>query len=124
MKNPKSKAPTPSNRFALPIKAVLQNLEGKPLTEPDPDVKGGIRTITLAHVLGAALMSDAKAEGLTLTVLDRYEIARRIRSGKEIEVKVGTCEQIKKLVTAAFAHAPIIAGQALELLGEEASADL
>lgn len=118
------KVSEPTNRFALPIKAVLKNLDGQPLTEPDPDAKGGVRTITLAHVLGAALMSDAKAEGVTLTVLDRYEIARRIRSGKEIEVKVSTCEQIKKLVSAAFAHAPIIAGQALELLGEEASADL
>lgn len=124
MKNLKAKAQTPSNRFALPTKAVLKDLEGKPLTEPDPDSKGSVRTITLAHVLGAALMSDAKAEGVTLTVLDRLELARRIRSGKEIEVKIGTCEQMKKLVEAAFGHAPIIAGQALELLGEEASADL
>ena len=118
------KVSEPTNCFALPIKTVLKNLEGQPLTEPDPDVKGGVRTITLAHVLGAALMSDAKAEGVTLTVLDRYEIARRIRSGKDVEVKVSTCEQIKKLVTSAFSHAPIIAGQALEMLGEEASADL
>lgn len=118
------KATEPTNRFQIPIGTILVSLDGEKMTEPDPDSKGGKRFITLGHVLGAALLSDAKAEGVTLTVLDRLDLARRTRSGKPFEIKPGTCEQIKKLVAAAFAHAPIIAGQALELLGEEASADL
>jgi hypothetical protein len=118
------KASEPTNRFSLPIGTVLRSLDGVEMTEPDPDAKGGKRKITLAHVIGAALMSDAKAEGVTLTVLDRLDLARRARSGKPMEVKPSTCEAIKALVSVAFAHAPIIAGQALELLGDEASSDL
>lgn len=120
----KSAAPAPTNRFTLPASTNLVNLDGEHLTEPDPDVPGKTRKVTLGIVLRAALLSEAKAEGVTLTVLDRLDLARRFHTKAEVSVKTSTNEQLKKLVVAAFGHLPILSGQALELLGEEASADL
>ncbi len=106
----------PTNKFSIPTSTVFKDLDGKAMTEPGPE--GGTRSVTLGLVLGAAMLSDAKPEGVTLSVLDRLELARKFRD-KDCEIKVTTCAAVKAIVAAAYAHAPIIAGQALELLGDE-----
>lgn len=112
-------ADKPTNKFKIPTQTVFLNMEGEPMREPGPD--GKERDITLGIVLGAAMLADTKVEGMTLTILDRLELARRFRGTKEPEIKVSTNEQIKKIVTENFKHSPLIAGQALELLGDAPS---
>lgn len=116
-------ADKPTNKFKIPVGSILLTLDGDPIREPGPDGKT-LRDVTLGLVLGAALTSEAKAEGVTLTVLDRLELARKFRNAKEPEIKVETLVGLKKLVAVAFEKSPLIAGQALELLGDEASKDL
>lgn len=121
-------ATKPTDKFILHTSVVFTDLDGQPMTEPgkpEADGKPGPRTdITLGVVLAAVVNSDTKADGVTLDVLDRLTLARRFKKGGECTVKVDTCEQLKKLVKAHFAHSPILAGQALELLGATVNDDL
>lgn len=111
----------PTNKFKISTSIPLLNIDGKPLREA---LEGVERDVTLGVVLANALLSDVKPEGVTLNLLDRLTLARRFRAGKEAEIKVGTCEVVKKIASEAYKHAPLIAGQILEHLGDEPSADL
>lgn len=115
-------ADLPTNRFSIPITKVLVDLDGNTLKEPGPD--GAPREVTLGMLLGAAMLSDAKDDGVPLTVLDRLDLARRFRGTKAPEIKVETLVHVKKLVAKAYEKAPLLSGQALELLGDEPSKDL
>jgi hypothetical protein len=115
-------ADKPTNRFKIPTSAVFITLDGEPMKEPGPD--GKVREVTLGIVLGAALTGDAKVEGVSLNVLDRLTLARKFRDAKEPEIKIETLVAVKKLVAEAFKHSALIAGQALELLGDEPTKDL
>lgn len=114
-------AEKPTNKFKIPTSAVLVNIEGKGLTET---VDGAEKPITLGIVLVNAMLSDVKPEGVSLNLLDRLELARRFRNKTDPEVKVATCEALKKIAAEAYKHSPLIAGQILELLGDEPSAEL
>jgi hypothetical protein len=78
----------------------------------------------LGLILSAAMVGQAKPEGVTLKVQDRLVLARKFRAGKTVEVKIATFEAVKKIAAKHFEDAPIYAGQALELLGEQPSDDL
>lgn len=114
-------AEKPTNKFAIPAAQALVNIDGAELKEV---LDGAEKPVTLGIVLANALLSDVKPDGVSLNLLDRLELARRMRRGKAVEIKVGTCEAVKKIASEAYRHAPLIAGQILELLGDEPSADL
>jgi hypothetical protein len=135
------KAPKPTSKFTIPIATIFKDLNGADLTEPVLDVTGRpkylmvegkktdevlIQPVTLGLVLSSAVSSETKAEGVTLDVLDRLTLAKRFRDKDKAacEIKVSTCEQIKKLVAAHFERSPLLAGQALLLLGAEPNEDL
>ena len=136
-----AKASKPTSKFTIPIGEALKDLDGGKLTEPILDAAGRPKQIldedgkpsgafhtqivTLGLVLSSAMNSETKADGVTLDVLDRLTLAKRFRSGgKTCEIKVSTCEQVKKLVAAHFNRSPLLAGQALLLLGAEPNEDL
>jgi len=156
-------ASEPVDRFRIPTKTILKNLDGTDLVEPklgpdgrpvtamvfSPDKKTPylevlyndqgnptgegrplerpvMRPITLGTVLSSAMSADvSKMEGLTLTILDRLELARRFRDDKkDCLVKVEHMAQIKKIVSEVFKAQTVVSGQALELLGDKPSEDL
>lgn len=106
----------PIGKFTIPVTQVFTDLDGREMKEPGPD--GTTRCITLGLVLGAAVNSETKVEGVTLDVVDRLFLAKKFRDDK-CELKVSTCEQVKKLVAKHFENQPLLSGQALMLLGEE-----
>lgn len=117
-----SETSKPTDRFTIPITSIFEDLDGQPLTEPGP--KNTIVQITLGVVLSAAVNSDTKADGVTLDVLERLTLARRFKKGADCTIKIDTCEQLKKLVKAHFSSSPLLAGQALIMLGVEPNEDL
>lgn len=107
----------PTNKFKIPCKTIFIDLDNRDMREPSPE--GGLRDITLGLVISQAMISDKHTEGVSLTLLDRLEIARRVRFSPEPEFKVSTCEAIKKVIASVYENSPLIAGQALQLLGDE-----
>lgn len=105
----------PTSKFTIPVAHVFVDLDGRDMKEPGPD---GPRSITLGIVLGAAVNSETKVEGVTLDVVDRLFLAKKFREAT-CELKVSTCEQVKKLVAKHFENQPLLSGQALMLLGDE-----
>lgn len=110
-------AAEPTDRFKVPCNEVLNDLDGKPMKEGD-------KAVTLGLVLSAAMLGDAKPEGVTMKVQDRLFLARKFKAGKPCEVKIATFEAVKKIVALHFEKAPLYSGQALELMGESPSEDL
>lgn len=101
-------------KITVPIEETLKTLDGQPLME-------GEFELTLGMILERCLLADAKIEGFTLTHMERFEIARRIRNGK-LELLPTTIVQLRLLLPNFFI--PLVAGQCLELLGETCTSDL
>ncbi len=117
-------AKEPTSKFRIPCSQVLLSMEGDPMMEPTFDGEGrvtGQRQVTLGLVLAASANVEQVPDGVTLTILDRYDLLRRFRGAKDPELKIETVIQVKKLVAERFKGSPLIAGQALELLGDAPS---